>query len=62
MAGVQSPAALPPGACGARQSMDGALAAFSSLFCVRCLMYGCLVHGGVHGGCLPHRQHPWESQ
>ena len=31
-----------------RQSLEPALAAFSELFCMRCLTYSCLVHTGPH--------------
>ncbi|KAK9846547.1 hypothetical protein WJX81_006349 [Elliptochloris bilobata] len=40
--------ALALGVHARRQTLEAALAAYSSLFCVRCLTYGCLVHTGPH--------------
>ena len=42
------PAAQPSRGPARRQSLEAALAAYSKLFCMRCLTYSCLVHAGPH--------------
>ena len=42
------PAAQPSRGSARRKSLEAALAAYSKLFCMRCLTYSCLMHTGPH--------------